>query len=568
MRKPFLAVALASAIIGVVPVTAMHAQDQTRPQEPARPQEPGRDQSVAIVDPVEYQAYENANSQAGSAARAAALESFLNTYPRSAAAKTVLDSLEDVYQGMADQAMTAARAAKTADAQAKAVSDAGQATAKELDAASRLMKFDPDNLKALVISVAITKSQATKSDPPDAKAVAAAAEQALRGLKVTKPQGTSDADWQRLTDLAYPIFHSAVGLDAAISKHFDVAVDEYKAELKLSPPDATKAGTGLVDTLHLADAFAAGSPRDEVSAIWFYARAWNFAPTGPKNYKAEIEQHLKYWYDNYHGGMDGLEGVEKQAAASVFPPGDFSIPPAPTLQQKLAKYAQTPPDQLSLADKETILAHAFKEDADRVWASLKDQPTPVPGTLIAADASAMKVTVTEQGATPKLLKTTSYLVKLTTPMTCKDASAVDGGVKGQVDFLLNNGFKEDTDQLAKLFGENAGRIRKIVLDPTVATIKVAVTDDAKRARTPDFIVNLKEPVACRALPAAGAEFGSQPAVELDGTYDSYSQVAAAGSSDQADQSVQIVLRDGFVQPEKKKAAARRPVTPVLKSSHT
>ena len=491
------------------------------------------------------------------------------------AAKAVLDSLEDAYQAMSDRALTAARAAKAADAQSKAVSDSADAAAKELDAANRLLKIDSDNLKALLISVAITKSQATKTDPPDAKVIAVAAEEAQRGLKAAKPQGTPDEDWQRLTSLAYPIFHSAIGLDAAANKHFDVAADEFKAELKLYPQQATTAGTGLVDTLHLADAYAhadAKSADNQLNAIWFYARALDYAPDA---YKSNIELQLRYWYNRYHGGLDGLDEVKQLAAASVFPGSDFSVKLAPTWAEKIELILKTTEvDKLSLGDKETILAHAFKEDADRVWASLKGQPTPVPGTLIAADASAIKVTVTEQGATPKLRRTISYLVKLTTPMTCKDASAVDGGVKGQLDFILNNGFKEDTDQLARLFSENAGRIQKIVLDPTVATIKVAVTEDAKQAKSPDFIVNLKDPVPCKALPAAGAEFGKQPAIELDGTYDSYTQVAAAASPgqpnqpDQADQSVRIVLRDGFIQAEKKKAAVRKPVTPAPKNSHT
>lgn len=566
MSKSLRVAALASAVSGLVLLTAMHAQNPAASQKPGQDQ---KDQSVAIADPVEYQAYQNAVSPADPAARAAAIESFLKTYPKTVAAKTAFDSLEDAYQAMSDRALAAARAAKTADAQAKGVSESADAAAKELDAANRLLTIDSDNLKALLISVAIMKSQATKTDPSDAKAIAAAAEQARRGLKVTKPQGTSDEDWQRLTGLAYPIFHSAIGLDAEVSKHFDVAADEFKTELRLYPQQATTAGTGLVDTLHLADAYAQAdskSTENQLNAIWFYARALDYAPEA---YKSKIELQLRYWYNRYHGGLDGLDDVKKLAAASVFPGADFAVMPAPTWAERIELILKTTDvDKLSLGDKETILAHAFKGDAERVWASLKDQPTPVPGTLIAADASAIKVTVTERGATPNIRKTTSYLVKLTTPMTCQDASAVDGGVKGQLDFILNNGFKEDTDPLAKLFSENPGRIQKIVLDPTVATVKVAVTEDAKQAKSPDFIVNLKDPVPCKALPAAGAEFGKQPAIELDGTYDSYMQVAAAGSSDQADQSVRIVLRDGFLQAEKKKTAVHKPVTLAPKASHT
>ena len=84
--------------------------------------------------------------------------------------------------------------------------------------------------------------------------------------------------------------------------------------------------------------------------------------------------------------------------------------------------------------------------------------------------------------------------------------------------------------------------------PAVSTINVAVTQDAKDAHTADFTVNLKEPLSCKDAPAAGSALGLQPAAELDGTYDTYTHTAAAGTTAA---SAQIVLSDGFVQPEKK-----------------
>jgi hypothetical protein len=55
----------------------------------------------------------------------------------------------------------------------------------------------------------------------------------------------------------------------------------------------------------------------------------------------------------------------------------------------------------------------------------------------------------------------------------------------------------------------------------------------------------------------GSEFGlaSKGQAELDGTYDSYTQIPA---TDTVAQSVQIVLRDGFIQPEKKKVVPHKP----------
>ena len=84
----------------------------------------------------------------------------------------------------------------------------------------------------------------------------------------------------------------------------------------------------------------------------------------------------------------------------------------------------------------------------------------------------------------------------------------------------------------------------------MGTIKVAVTQDAKDNKSADFIVNMKEPVSCKDAPAAGFEYKLQPADELDATYDTYSSVPASGTRPAT---AQIVLRDGFIQAEKKAA---------------
>jgi hypothetical protein len=102
---------------------------------------------------------------------------------------------------------------------------------------------------------------------------------------------------------------------------------------------------------------------------------------------------------------------------------------------------------LALSDKETILAFGSKDDAEKVWAVMKDQQTPVPGVVIEASAT---------------------------------------------------------------------------------VIKVAVTQDAKDAKVPDFIVTLKTPLADKDIPAVGFEYGlsAKGQAELDGTYDSYTQIPA------------------------------------------
>ena len=89
--------------------------------------------------------------------------------------------------------------------------------------------------------------------------------------------------------------------------------------------------------------------------------------------------------------------------ATLFPPGG-----APSI-----KAAATPAEiahgvvaggnlpALNLGDKEFILANGSKEDADQLWAVMKDQVTPVPGVVIEASASVIKVAVSDDAKATK-----------------------------------------------------------------------------------------------------------------------------------------------------------------------
>jgi hypothetical protein len=88
-----------------------------------------------------------------------------------------------------------------------------------------------------------------------------------------------------------------------------------------------------------------------------------------------------------------------------------------------------------------------------------------------------------------------------------------------------------------------------VIEATASVIKVAVTQDAKDSKVADFVVNLKKPLLDKEIPAVGFAYKIPPATVLVGTYDSFTQVPA---TDTVAASVQIVLRDGEIQLEKKK----------------
>src|ERR1017187_3326792 len=318
---------------------------------------------LTIKDPAEYNAYQMATTQSDPKAKAAALEAFLEKYPQSAVKQAVLDILIDTYQATQDPD-------------------------NQLKAATRLLAVDPNNLKALLYSVLIKKSQCLKTS--EAAACDDVGTLAQKGLNATKPTATSDDDWKKLTSASAPIFHSAIAVDDAISKKdFKGAQDQYTDELKLYSEDQTKS-VGLADTLQLATAYAQPGPsQDLVKAVWFFARVWDFAPAA---YKAQIEPKLEYYYKKYHGGLDGLDAIKTQAQAAEFPPGTLVITPAKSPAEQIHDLIASTPDlnTLALADKETVLSLGTKDDADKLWALLKDKETPVPGVVISATASQIK----------------------------------------------------------------------------------------------------------------------------------------------------------------------------------
>jgi len=170
MKKLVFASVMALASLSLVPTPTLRAQDQT----------------IQIKDPAEYNAYSMAISQSDPKAKAAALEEFITKYPNSVAKKAVLDMLVDANQQLGDQQ-------------------------KVLDYATQLLQVDPNNLKAIYISVFIKKAQCAKTS--DQATCDDAAALAQKGLNAPKPAGVSDDDWKKQTDATHPFFLSAIAVE-------------------------------------------------------------------------------------------------------------------------------------------------------------------------------------------------------------------------------------------------------------------------------------------------------------------------------------------------------------------
>jgi hypothetical protein len=330
---------------------------------------------ITIKDPQEYNDYTNAMGQAQPAAKAAAIETFLTKYPNSVVKNDLLEVLMVSYQQSGD-------------------------VPKTLATADRLLAVDPGNLRALALSVYLQESQAkTKTTPADMQPILdKAAQQAQTGLNAPKPATMSDADFQKLKGATTPIFESAIAQDDSVKKDYAGAVSAYTAELKAySDPTQTQSGPGLNDTYLLGQAYAQSTPPDLKNAAWFFTRAAQFAPDQAK---PQIEKAAEYFYNKYHGSMDGYPAVQALAKTNLFPPPDYNptpAPPPPSPADLAAQTVASTPDlkTLSLSDQEFILFNGKPEDAQKVWDVLKGRRVQVPGLVVQASAQSVQLAVTE-----------------------------------------------------------------------------------------------------------------------------------------------------------------------------
>ena len=118
----------------------------------------------------------------------------------------------------------------------------------------------------------------------------------------------------------------------------------------------------------------------------------------------------------------GTPSVAEEAGGNKFCPFDEGNE-AKTPAEIVDDVIKSTPDltTLNLGDKEFILAAGSKENADKLWAVLKDQVTPVPGKVIEASTTVIKVAVTDDA---KAANTADFIVNLKKPLEDKDVPAV------------------------------------------------------------------------------------------------------------------------------------------------
>ena len=195
---------------------------------------------------------------------------------------------------------------------------------KTIDTATKLVATDSCNVRALALLAFFDRLKAQGGDPNAKQDLVDAKKYGQMGLdclpKFTKPEGTADADFQKMKDQMTGIFNAAIGIAALTDKDYDGARKSLRAAAD-SSPDSQKDFSVVYP---LALAYAGPTPPDPkitpdpLNAIWFAVRASTVAPNA--QYQTQIEKYAKGQYVKYHGGDDGWPDVLAQAKASPTQP--------------------------------------------------------------------------------------------------------------------------------------------------------------------------------------------------------------------------------------------------------
>src|SRR5438445_1611564 len=221
MKKILLAVVLGVAVgaVGQAAQPAQPTQGQPAQTQPAQGQAAApASQAPVIKDPAEYNAYVGAVQQTDPNAKISGLEAFLTQYPNSVMKNQALEILMGTYQ------------------------QAGNAK-KTMDTAAKLVAADTCNVRALARLAYVDRVMAQGGDPNAKQLLADGKKYGQQGLdclpKFNKPEGTSDADFQKMKDQMTGIFNSALGIAALQKKDYAKAIENLKPVADANPADVS-----------------------------------------------------------------------------------------------------------------------------------------------------------------------------------------------------------------------------------------------------------------------------------------------------------------------------------------
>ena len=367
--KKFVAIcALAFAVSVQAQSNAGDAQGQAQGQQQGQ---------KTIKDAAEYNAYVSATQMSDPGQKAAALESFVQSYPNSIVKEDALQQAMIAYQSLNN----APKFNSTAD---------------------ELLKVNPNNVIGLAL-VAYGKRQAATQPGANApQLLGEASDLAKRGMQAlptrTKPEGVDDAAFQAQQKAFAAIFNGAIGHAALSNKDFPTAQKYLHAAVEGNPDNVS-------DVYPLALAYLTQKPPADdaqLNGLWFIARTINLAPTF-----ADAVKTGQYYYKRYHGSVDGWDQLVAAAKTDKLPPANLAqtitkyVPPTPAEQITKMIEGKQPLD-LGWGEWIFILTNGTPEQKDWVWNAIKDKPMKFQGNIVAADPQSVTMAVTEDGIQAKV----------------------------------------------------------------------------------------------------------------------------------------------------------------------
>src|SRR5215471_8519328 len=349
MKKSLVAILLVCTLSGAA-VQQLAAQAAPAQAAPAA-------QKPQIKDPAEYNAYVNAIQQQDPNAKAQGLEAFLQTYPNSVMKNDALEALMAAYQQAGN----------------------GQ---KMIDAATRLVQADPNNVKALAILTytyrASINAQNLQQNLDLIQQYATKGEAALPNM--TKPEGMSDADFNKMHNELAAIFEGGLGFVALQKKDNATAAKDFKDAV------GHESQPTIADVYPLAQADLEAKPINP-EGFWFAVKASQMAQGQGQQ---QILDYARKKYIRYHGGEDGWNDLVNQAksSTSIMPPADFKVaaaPPPPSPAEQAADLVKSKdPKQMSFAEWQLVLSSGNAQAADTVFNAIKDKPVKLVANVITA----------------------------------------------------------------------------------------------------------------------------------------------------------------------------------------
>jgi hypothetical protein len=353
MKKILVTVVLGFAVVAAGQDAAPPAQ---QPQgQPAQGQPAATpSQAPVIKDPAEYNAYVSAVQQADPTAKISGLEAFLTQYPNSVMKNQALEILMGTYQQAGNQQKT-------------------------MDTATKLVTADANNVRGMALLAYFKRLQAQGGDPNAKQLLVDAKKYGQQGLdalpKFAKPEGTSDADFQKMKDQMTGIFSAAIGISALQDKDYPNAIKYLR-----TAADGNSQDFSIVYPLALA--YLGQAPPDYTNGIWYAARA---AAIAPPQAQPQIEKYARSQYVKYHAADDGWAEVIAAAKANGPPP---TMKPAPTPAEQVHNMVNSKkPEEMNFAEWQFVFTNGTQEDQDVVWNAIKGKAVQMNGTVIKATAT-------------------------------------------------------------------------------------------------------------------------------------------------------------------------------------